>query len=174
MNQLLNLTVYWVSVLGSLLVVVANVWTPSPRPLPLPPSLTQTSIVHFTHFYILLGFVCFCSRFLLQDVLRALWCSTSSMWRKSVECVIFAPMCCIRALENSRLAITVLTAPTLLSTDYVIDHCGCENWLRNLTLWLLSKLLCHLENCSYMNMLLLETCEKFQPFLWLHFCFMWY
>ena len=97
-----------------------------------------------------------------------------SMWRKSVECVIFAPMCCIRALENSRLAITVLTAPTLLSTDYVIDHCGCENWLRNLTLWLLSKLLCHLENCSYINMLLLETCEKFQPFLWLHFCFMWY
>ena len=97
-----------------------------------------------------------------------------SMWRKSVECAIFAPMCCIRALENSRLAITVLTAPTLLSTDYVIDHCGCENWLRNLTLWLLSKLLCHLENCSYINMLLLETCEKFQPFLWLHFCFMWY
>ena len=98
-----------------------------------------------------------------------------SMWRKSVECVIFAPMCCIRALENSRLAITVLTAPTLLSTDViVIDHCGCENWLRNLTLWLLSKLLCHLENCSYINMLLLETCEKFQPFLWLHFCFMWY
>ena len=50
-----------------------------------------------------------------------------SMWRKSVECAIFAPMCCIRALENSRLAITVLTAPTLLSTDDVIDHCGCEN-----------------------------------------------
>ena len=57
-----------------------------------------------------------------------------SMWRKSVECVIFAPMCCIRALENSRLAITVLTAPTLLSTDDVIDHCGCENWLLSLLL----------------------------------------
>jgi len=57
-----------------------------------------------------------------------------SMWRKSVECAIFAPMCCIRALENSRLAITVLTAPTLLSTDDVIDHCGCENWLLSLLL----------------------------------------
>jgi len=58
-----------------------------------------------------------------------------SMWRKSVKCAIVAPVCCIRTLEDSRLAITILTAPTLLSTDViVIDHCGCENWLLSLLL----------------------------------------
>jgi len=44
-----------------------------------------------------------------------------SMWRKSVKCAIFAPICCIHALEILRLATTILTAPTLLSTD-VINH----------------------------------------------------
>jgi hypothetical protein len=40
-----------------------------------------------------------------------------TMWRKSVKCAIAAPMCCIQTLENLHLAITILTTPTLLSTD---------------------------------------------------------
>jgi hypothetical protein len=47
------------------------------------------------------------------------------MWKKSVKCAIFAPVCCIHPLGNSRLVITILTTPTLVSTDSM-DHCGCE------------------------------------------------
>jgi len=60
-------------------------------------------------------------RYLLVDI---------TIWRKSVKCAIVAPMRCIQTLENLRLAITILTAPTLISTD-ITDPSG----------WLLSLLL---------------------------------
>nr|CAB3503465.1 unnamed protein product [Digitaria exilis] len=49
-----------------------------------------------------------------------------TMWRKSVKCVIVAPLRCIRTLENLRLAITILTTPTLSQQ--------MGNWLLSLLL----------------------------------------
>ncbi|KAF8666984.1 hypothetical protein HU200_053152 [Digitaria exilis] len=105
MNQLLNHTVSWVSLLGSLLVVVAN-WI----------AFAKRATVALM-FYILAY-----KRYLHVDI---------SMSRKFVKCAIFASVCCIRTLDDSHLAITILTAHTLLSTD-VINHCPCPKIMKSI------------------------------------------